>query len=309
MMPIYLLGPRTPRVQIPNQALSISITGSVEGAALYVHAGDAEHNTISVNPHVVIVPAIADSGLMVGVEPVGTATFGHHTIVHLSIAPDSPDEVDPEQVAFDTVDVSGAQAMELAVLTPRGNRIEVAARAVGENPLSPLASIARTAARRSAGKRQYSSAGPLWIAVDTSASMKKSFDDGSVGAAIDMIVGVADVVGIRDVGATLVGTRCTPVDAPVAELAQAVSKVPIRWSAGVRWSQLPDSQRTIVVTDWVNSSLNSRFRVMCISDDARLRAAGPLLPPPPSGIRAEQHLDANLALVDEVAAALLQALA
>ena len=37
-MPIYLLGARTPRVEIPNEPLAISIAGQVGGAALYIAA-------------------------------------------------------------------------------------------------------------------------------------------------------------------------------------------------------------------------------------------------------------------------------
>lgn len=302
-MPIYLLGSRTPSVEIPNQAVSISITGSVGGAVLYVHAA-AEQNIVRVNAHLLILPTIT-AELTVGVEPVGAASFGHDTVVHLAIGPGSPDEVDPVQVGFDPVNVSGCGATELAKLRACGARVEVAVRAVADVPLSPLASMARTAARRSVGSRQQRRGGSLSIGVDTSASMRRAFSDGSVGAAVDLVVGAADAVDIRDIGATLVGARCMPVDAPVAELAQAVTGAAVRWSAGARWSQLPSTERTIVLTDSVNSFTRGRFPAMWISDDVRLRAIGPLLSPPPSGVTAEQHLAANPMLIDEIAAALL----
>lgn len=38
-MPIYVVGARNQRVQIPNQALTVSITGAVGGAALEVQGG------------------------------------------------------------------------------------------------------------------------------------------------------------------------------------------------------------------------------------------------------------------------------
>lgn len=307
-MPIYLLGSRTTSVEIPNQALSVSISGSVDGVALYVGSGGAEQHVIRVNPHVVIIPLITESGLTVGVEPVGVATFGHDTIVHLVIGPDSPGEFDPQQVCFDPVNLSGTPGMELAALTPHGGRIEVTTRAIVDSPLSPLASMARTAARRRAGKDQQPRGGSLTIGVDASASMKDAFDDGSICAAIDMTVGVADAAGIRDIAAALVGARCTPVHASVAELAMAVTSAPVRWSAGARWSQLPDSKRTIVVTDSLNFAVADRFPAVHVSDDARLRTSGPLLAPPPAGVAAENHLGENPGLVDDIADALLRIL-
>lgn len=307
-MPIYLLGARTPSVEIPNQAMSISISGSISSAALYVEAGQGSaQNIVRVDAHTVIVPAVAET-LSVGVEPVGASTFGHETVVHLAIGPDSADDIDPVQVGFDPVNVSGAGAMELAALTARGGRVEVAVRAVADVPLSPLASMARTAARRCAGNRPNRPGGALALGVDTSASMRWAFASGSVSAAVDLVVGVADVAGIRDVSATLVGARCSQVDASPAELAQALTGAGIRWSAGARWSQLPAAGRTLILTDSSNPLTQGRFPTMWISEDQRLRAIGPLLNLPPQGVTAERHLAANPPLVDELAAALLRVL-
>lgn len=306
-MPIYLLGARTPSVQIPDQPVSISVSGSVDRVALYVDP-ETEQKVVRVNPHLVIIPALNGTGCTVGVEPVGAATFEHDTVVHLAIAPDSPGEFDPVQVGFDPVNVSGAQAMELATLTPQGGRVEVKVRALGDAPLSPLANMARTAGRRRAGNRQRPRDGFLSIGVDASASMRRAFDDGSVGAAVDIAVGVADVAGIGGVRASLVGARCSAVEAPAAELAQALADTPVRWSAGARWSQLPGAEHTIVVTDSLSSVIKDGCSPMFISDDTRLRAVGPLLASPPAGVTAERHLCANPTLVDELAAGLLSIL-
>ncbi len=305
-MPIYLLGSRTPSVEIPNQAVSISISGSVGEAKLYAKAVDRQH-VIQVNPRVVIVPELT-CGLTVGVMPHGTTAFSHGTIVHLAIGSDSPDEFDPVQIGFDPVNVSGCGAMELAALTPHGDRVKVAVRAVADVPLSTLASMARTAARRKVGSAQQSRAGSLSIGIDTSTSMLSAFGDGSVAAAIDAIVGVADVVGIRDVNAALVGGHCTPVTAPVAELAQAVTGASVRWSAGARWPLLPRGNRTIAITDSVNEACREGFPALRVSHDNTVRAAGPVLAAPSEGDTAERHLAANPMLIDELAAALLSAL-
>ncbi|MCV7083928.1 hypothetical protein H7H37_25190, partial [Mycolicibacterium insubricum] len=153
------------------------------------------------------------------------------------------------QVTFEPVDVSGAGAMELAGLSPAGSVIEVEARAVADTPLGPLANMARTAARRGSGTRQRSRGGSLRIAVDASASMLPAFADGSVAAAVDVIIGVADVAGINQVDAVLVGSAPVGITAPLAELAQAVGRAQVRFSAGARWSAIPDGPRTVAITD------------------------------------------------------------
>ena len=302
-MPIYLLGSRTTSVQIPNRTLSIAIAGSVDEAALYVD-GSEGRNVVRINAHLTLVPAI-DSELTVGVKPVGAKAFSHNSVVHLSIGPDSPAEIDPVQLSFDPVNVSGCGAMELATLSPHGAHVEVSARAVADAPLGRLAGMARTAARRCAGNGTDRRGGSLSIGVDTSASMSDAFADGSVSAAIEVLVGVADVTGIRNISATQVGAGGVPVDAPAAELARAVTRHPVRWSAGARWSVLPRAARTVLVTDATSDAVPEGFSTLCISGDTRLGAVTPLLVPPPPGVCAEDNLTADPALIDNLAAALL----
>lgn len=305
-MPIYLLGSRTASVDIPNQRVSISISGPVEGATLYADATD-QQKLVQVNPQAILAPAITEQ-VTVRVEPNDTATFDHGTIVHLTIRCGSRAESDPVQVRFDPINVSGCGTMELVSLTPRRGRVAVALRAVPDVPLSPLASMARTAARRSAGSHRSPRGGSLSIAVDASASMKRAFDDGSVVAAVDAVIGVANTVGIRVVTATLVGARCVPVEASVAELAQVVAHMPIPWSAGTRWSLLSDAEHTLVITDSMNFVSSQEFPAVYVSHDTKLPATGPVLSVPPDGMDAGRYLSANPTLVDEFAAALLPAL-
>jgi hypothetical protein len=304
MMPIYLLGARTPSVKIPNKPVSVSISGSVGGAALYVNTGAGQH-VVRVNPHVVIVPEFTE-GLTVGVEPRGAAAFGHDAVVHLTIGAESPDELDPVQVGFDPVNVSGSGATELAAMTPHGGRVEVAVRSAPDAPLSELASMARTGARRSTNGHPPARCDWLSIGVDTSASMRCAFEDGSVGAAIDVIVGVADVAGIGAVAASLIGRRQTPVEAPAAELAKAVSDAAVRWSAGAQWSLLPQTDRAIAVTDSATSGHG--LPMVRVAVDGADPIIGATLVAPPDGTSAQQHLAANPALIDELAAALLPVL-
>lgn len=306
-MPIFLLGSRTRSVKIPDQTMSVSISGSVDNAMLYV-VGSGGQQAVRVNRHVLIVPA-ATEGLAVGVEPHEHGTFDDDVVVHLNIGAEAPDEVDPVQIAFDPVNVSGSAATELATLTPHGGSVEVAVRSAPDTPLNALANMARTAARRSAGGHRVRQGGSLSIGIDTSASMRSAFGDGSVGAAIDVIVGVADAAGIRDVAATLIGARGTPIDVPSPELAKAVMKTPVRWSAGVRWSLLGPHGCAIAVTDFADTARASGFPTMCVSHDDAAMAHGPVLTTPPANTTAERHLVANTALVDQLVATLLPVLA
>lgn len=305
-MPIYLLGARTASVEIPNQTVSISIGGSVDGATLYAEAAGRQ-NVLQVNPHAILAPAITEE-LTVRVEPNDAATFGHGTIVHLTVSCGSRAESEPVQVRFDPINVSGCGTMELAALTPGRGCVVVAVRAVPDAPLSPLASMARTAARRSAGSRRSPLGGSLSIAIDTSASMRWAFDDGSVAAAVDTVIGVADVLSIRSVSAVLIGARCVPIESAAAGLAQLVAHTPARWSAGTRWSLLSQTEPTIVITDSVDFVGRHHFPAIYVSYNGKLPATGPVLTVPPDGMDAGQYLTANPTLVDDFAAALLPAL-
>ena len=111
-MPIYVVGERNQRVSIPNEALAVSITGSVAEAELDVRAS-AQQLVVRPTAHRAVLPEIAGE-VTVGVRPVGTARFGAGTVVHLEIAHDNPTEVDPVQVLFDPVDVSGESGVVFA---------------------------------------------------------------------------------------------------------------------------------------------------------------------------------------------------
>ena len=222
---------------IPNQALAVSITGSVGGAELDLRTG-AEQPVVRPTAHHAVLPRITGE-VTIGVRPVGAPRFGPGTVIHLAIAHDNPAEVDPVQVLFDPVDVSGDSALMFAVLRPQGSHIEVAISALADVQLSPLGSAARSSARQVIGRGPSQSDGSVLVALDISASMRPWFDDGSAAAATDIVVGVVAAAGIRNVAAVLVGAEVTPVviDAPgdagsdVAGLADAVRRARPRWSA------------------------------------------------------------------------------
>src|ERR1700756_3849967 len=258
-MPIYVLGARTRSVAIPNQALALTISGSVRDAALHIRAA-ADQPVVRPSARLTVLP-IVTGPLTVSVAPVGGGSVGPAAVIHLSIGPDAPGAVDPVQVVFDPIDVTGDSGVELATLTPAGARVEVAVSAVADRPLSRLGTAARVAARSVIGG-------------DTSASMRSAFDDGSVPAAVDIVVGIADAAGITDVSAVLVGEHRIPVlTASAATLADAVRGAQPRWCAGARWSTVTnDDTRTVVCTDFPTTAVRQRFPVLAIATDPRLQA-------------------------------------
>ncbi|OBF33247.1 hypothetical protein A5724_19420 [Mycobacterium sp. ACS1612] len=305
-MPIYVVGERNQRVSIQNEALAVSVTGSVAGAELDVRAG-AHQPVVRPTAHRAVLPQIAGE-VTVGVRPVGAARFGAGTVVHLEIAHDNPADVDPVQVLFDPVDVSGESDVVLAALRPNGSHIDVGVIAVADVPLSPLGSAARSSARQLIGRTPARPDDSVVVALDVSASMRPWFADGSAAAATDIVVGVGAAAGIRNVSAVFVGADVTPVvvgGRNDAGLADAVRNATPRWSAGARWSRLLPGPRTIACVDIPTSDVRQRFPIIVLSDDRRFDAAGPRLPSPRQGHDASAELLAHPQVLDRITAALV----
>ncbi|MGV0071332.1 hypothetical protein ACRU44_26735 [Mycobacterium colombiense] len=307
-MPIYALTARNQRAHIPVGPLSISISGAVQDAALDIQGAPGQP-VVRSSPQHVVVPSLTGP-ITIAVRPAFTTQFGAGTVVHLAIAHDVPDEADPVQVLFDPVDVSGDAAVVFAELRPAGHHIEVAVTAAADTALSPLAAAARTSARRLIGRDRKVAHPELVVALNSSASMRPWFADGSVAAAADVAVGVADALGIHDVAAVLVGADVTkvPVDGhgPGAGVADAVRKVQPRWSAGARWSRLRTDIATVACSDFPASGVHHGFALITLSDDRRV--AGPRLPAPRSGQDASAELLAHPQVLDEITAGLVRAL-
>ena len=150
LMPIYVLNAGNQRAHIPAGPLSVSITGAVHDAALDLHAGPAQPVMRSSARHAVLPELVGP--VTIAVRPASSTRFAAGTVVHLAIAHDIPAEVDPVQVHFDPIDVSGDSAVVFAELRPQGQHIEIAVSAVADTALSPLAAAARTSARRIIGR-------------------------------------------------------------------------------------------------------------------------------------------------------------
>ena len=313
-MPIYVVGARNQRVRIPNRALAVSITGSVREAELDLRAG-AEQPVVRPTAHHAVLPRITGE-VTVGVRPVGAARFGPGTVIHLAIAHDNPADVDPVQVLFDPVDVSGDAGVVFAALRPQGSHIEVGVSAVADVPLSPLGSAARSSARQVIGRGPAQSDGSVVVALDVSASMRPWFADGSAAAATDIVVGVAAAAGIRNVSAVFVGAEVTPVvvagsgalGSDGVGLADAVRQARPQWSAGARWSRLAPGPRTIACADFPVSAVRHGFPVISLSNDRRFDAVGARLPSSPQGHDASAELLAHPHVLDHITASVVKAL-
>lgn len=307
-MPIYVMSERTRSVTIPGQPLAVSISGSLDDVVLNVRAA-ADQPVVRSSPHRSVLP-IVNGPLTISVEPVRGDFFGPDTVVQLAIGSDTADQVDPVQVVFDPVDVSGDSDVELATLTPAGARIEIAVSAVADRSLSPLGSAARAAARRVIGRRSEPSSDAVVIAVDASASMRSAFRDGSVSAAADIVIGVGDAVGITEVSAMLVAETPVPVATQGAStLADAIRNAEPRWSAGARWSTVAGTgARIVVCTDFPTQTLRQRFPVIAISTDPRLESDCAVLRPPRPGVDAAAEVLSQPTVLERIAISLVRGL-
>jgi hypothetical protein len=310
-MPILVVNARNQRVSIPAAPLAVSITGS--GAAALDLRGAAAQQVVHGTAQQAVLPQLTGP-IAVAVRPVGAPRFAAGTVVHLTIAHDNPAAADPFQVLFDPVDVSGEAEVVFAELTPRGRHIDVGVSAVADTTLSPLAAAARTSARRLIGRSGPQVRGGLVVAVNASASMRPWFDNGSAAAATDVVVGVADALGIGQVSAVLVGADLTPVrpadterpGGPAAGLAEALRAAAPAWSAGARWSRLRPDVRTVACSDYPTSAVPQRFPLLVLSDDRR--APGTRLPAPRPGQDAADELLAHPQVLDTITDGLVRAM-
>lgn len=309
-MPIHVVGARNQRVHIPVHALAVSISGAVANAQLEILAAP-DQPVVRVSGHEAMLPKLLGQ-VHVAVRPIGIQRFDAGSVIHLSIGHDNPNDADPVVVQFDPVDVSGDSEVVFAVVTLQGPRIEVGVNAVADLPLSPLGSAARNAARRVVQRGAAPKAPKIVVALDSSASMRSWYADGSAAAATDIIVGVAAAVGLSDVSAVVVGSDVAPVQvaAPGAPgaLADAVRQLQPRWTAGARWSRLTPGQFTLVCSDSPTESLRRRFPVMSLSNDVRLSRLGARLPGPRPGEDAAAEVLAHPDVLDQIAASLVRVL-
>ncbi|WP_432558928.1 hypothetical protein [Granulicoccus sp. GXG6511] len=178
--------PLTLRVQGPGQA-DIRLEARQNGAP--------DPSALSPMPGMLVLPRVTGP-LEVRVIPMRERTFPSATVIALSAAIEMHRDQDPERAVMQGVDLSGLAERELLRIEPHGDRLRlIALGVVIDAPLPPLAAKARDAARELLGVERVpaADASALVIRVDGSASMRPLVLDGSVGAALEVLVGVSRV--------------------------------------------------------------------------------------------------------------------
>lgn len=149
-------------------------------------------------PGMMVLPRIAGPTVLRVVPAPGDAVFPPATTVHVALTAGSRGDVDPDRAVLTPVDVSGLGHADLVSVSGTGDRLVVAAvKTAVDEPLDAVAAAARTAARGVLGVDQLPPAEQVAVAVvlDTSASMVGPTADGSVRAVVDLLVGLAQVIG------------------------------------------------------------------------------------------------------------------
>ncbi|PXW31299.1 UNVERIFIED_CONTAM: hypothetical protein DES50_10565 [Williamsia faeni] len=317
----------TSSAQLPRRPLAVtmSVAGATGGAELIARRdGTIDPSVVVHSPGMLIVPRV-DHDVVISAVPSGSlATFPQGTILHVAVGLDSSRDPDPDRAQLTARDVSGLSAIELATISPSGaEQVSVTTRLIRpELPLTPLATRARSAARGALGVDQLPSDRQLEVVVlvDSSFSMRSLISDGSVGAAIDIAMGVAAVLSAgAPVRAVLSGQTATEVSLDgenfTAAFESAIASTGMGVGAVLTESVIAQdgAQLTIAVTDAPAQVASRGLSTQLVLSPSRAALADPnfvgaVCPPPRPGENAVDRLLAEPGLVDDVVARLLAVL-
>ncbi|ABG93496.1 conserved hypothetical protein [Rhodococcus jostii RHA1] len=217
------------RVELPNRPLAVTVAAVTTAVAVRATLPDGRPAEPALYPRVglLILPRV-DSEIVVVARPDGeSAAFPDGTVLQVTIGVDSSRDLDSERAELTPVDVSGLHQVELATIAPAGPRVAITARrTVVDVSLTDVGSRARSAARsalaldRLPEPRRFD----VEVDVDTTMSMLARIDDGSIRTVIDVLAGVAAVVGAREeLAVHLIGHSVTTL--PVTELRDVANQV------------------------------------------------------------------------------------
>jgi hypothetical protein len=167
-------------------------------------------------------------GFVVVVPPPGNDSgFPQGTVLQAIVAVDTTNAVDPDRAELTPLDVSGLHHVELATITPADDRLVVRARKTAVDvPLNELGARARSAARGVLGVDRLPESRQVRVEVDidTTMSMLPLIENGTVRDVVDLLTGIAAVVGRREeLHVNLIGHRVTTL--PIEELRRAADTV------------------------------------------------------------------------------------
>lgn len=249
-MPRYFLreDDRIPIARRPLRA-ELSITGEPDAVRLVALRDRRPDPTVRVvRPGVLILRQI-DGPVVLRVEPAGgRLTIPFTTVVTVRLITEERG-VEPDEVTVAALDLSGLPGRDVVAIDVDRDQLVVSAIDVVEDvPLGPLASLARSASRAvlNVDHVEDREAVNVVIAVDLSTSMAHLMSEGSVTAAVDVIAGVAQVIGEgKELGVCLLGDRQDWLPAVrVEEIAAATGRAIEETGYGCGFSAVPAALRS-----------------------------------------------------------------
>lgn len=223
-MPTYVLEGGS-SATLPAKPITLRVQGRGQGDIRLEARRDGapDPTAMSPMPEMLVLPRVT-APVEIRVIPTRERTFPSSTVIALSAAVEVHGDPDPERAVMQGVDLSGLAERELLRIEPLGGAVRLTALGVVvDAPLPPLAARARDLARELLGVERVPAgdASALTIRVDASASMRPLIADGSVGAALEVLVGVSRVTSAdSEVSAEIASTG------PRAVRAESVAALP-----------------------------------------------------------------------------------
>lgn len=226
-MPGYVLD-GAGRVELPRQPLAVTVTALDVPVVVRATTADGQDlpSALHPKPGFVVLPRI-DRDVVVVATPGNESGFPQGTVLQAIVAVDTTNAVDPDRAELTPLDVSGLHHVELATISPADDRLVVRARKTAVDvPLNELGARARSAARGVLGVDRLPESRQVRVEVDidTTMSMLPLIENGTVRDVVDLLTGIAAVVGRREeLHVNLIGHRVTPL--PIEELRRAADTV------------------------------------------------------------------------------------
>lgn len=263
-MPTHVLEGDKP-VALPAKPITFRISGA-SGVELNIFVnGRPDTRALRPTSDKMIVPVV-DETAIIRVSPAGGGTFGSSTVISCTAEIEVRGDHDPQRAVLGQVDLSGLTGRDLIEVVPDGGRLRLSSLGVvTQTELPELAAAARDAAREVLGTERAprENRSDLTVLVDCSASMRPLMEEGSLASAIEVVVGVAQVVS-DDVRVRLAGASVFDLpEVPVAELGRASSDAALSQplAGSVRLDPV-DRGRTCIVSDAVVGNPDAHWLVL-----------------------------------------------
>lgn len=199
-MPVYMLRPDN-ELKLRRQALRCVVwMPETDGGPARVSAttgGAPAHNAIQERTDSLVLSSVeADIVIQVS-PPQGLQTFPAGSILQASVLGLEPGP-DPERVNLERTDLSGLGTVELIRISPADEGIRLRAATLSKHQsLTPLGDAARMITAELLGTNSVPAKDKLRfiVGLDTSMSFRRHAANGTLHAAIDMLSGIASVLG------------------------------------------------------------------------------------------------------------------